>query len=158
MKRLAVIKVATSVMQSELLSLTQAHEEPVRQFAARAQGIARSCNFEMKCTSATCTATVDFSDHIVKAVVVSSIADPDIKREVLGVEKLDEQTLNDTITVIEAKEVASRSMKCVTDVQNAANSSFKNKQSEDAKLKIQVKCESCQKSFSKNKKRKRWKN
>ena len=57
-KRHAVINVASSVLQTELLSLKQDHEEPIRQFASRALGKARNCKLTEKCN---CGVDVDFS-------------------------------------------------------------------------------------------------
>ena len=42
-KRLSVVSVATCVLQTELLSLKQDHQEQIRNFAAKAQGKAANC-------------------------------------------------------------------------------------------------------------------
>ena len=69
-KRLAVVEVVTCVMRTELFSMTQEHEEPVRTFAARAKGLARNCKFSKKCT---CDLDVDFSDNVVKVIVTGKL-------------------------------------------------------------------------------------
>ena len=92
-------------MQTELIALRQDHAEPIRQFHARAWGKARSC--ELKKTFE-CDQVVNFSDHIVKMVLVNRIYDEEIKQQVLGEITLDEATLKETICLIEAKERAAR--------------------------------------------------
>ena len=149
-KRLAVVEVVTAVMQSELLSMVQDHDEPVRTFAARAKGIARNCQFKQKCT---CGSEIEFSDTVVKMVVINGIADLDIKREVLSTEGLDMKTLTETLKVIEGKERASRSMKGTSEGSQAANSSFRKVKADEARLKQKAKCDKCKELFLKNRMR-----
>ena len=61
-EKLAVMKVAMCVLQTELLSLKQEHEEPIRQFNMRAWGKARSCTLKKKCE---CGIEVDYSDQLI---------------------------------------------------------------------------------------------
>jgi len=51
-----------------------------------------------------CDQQVDFTDDIVIYVVVSGIADEDIKKDVLGHADLDIRSLNDTISLIENRD------------------------------------------------------
>ena len=68
---------------------------------------ARNCKLVEKCT---CDRDVSFSDKMVKLVILSGISDEEIKKEVLGTENLDEKTLNETVALIETKEIAARSL------------------------------------------------
>ena len=81
---------ATCVLQTELLS--------------------RNSNLTKKCTSSTFTMDVDFSDNIVKMVLLNGLADEDIKREILGTDNLDTKDLNTVLGLIETKECATRSL------------------------------------------------
>ena len=50
--------------------------------------------------------SVDFTDTIVKYVLVNGLADAGIYREVLGWKLLDESSLSDALAFIEQKEMA----------------------------------------------------
>jgi len=92
------------------LTLHQDHGQPIRSFAAKVNGKANTCAFHKNCTRNVCTQVVDYTDEMVKYVILSGIADEDIKKEVLGVPDLDDKSLNDTITIIENKEMAIRAI------------------------------------------------
>ena len=106
-KKLAVISIAASVRRAEFLALHQDHGQPVRSFATKVKGKAQTCAFHKNCNQ--CNQPVD-TDEMVKYVILSGIADEDIKKEVLGIPDLDEKTLKDTVTAIENKEMASRAI------------------------------------------------
>ena len=154
-KRLAVVSIATCVLQIELLSLSQDHAEPIRQFQARAWGKARSCALAKKCDCG-CNSMVDYSDHIVKIVLINGIADEEIKREVLGVDKLDDLSLNETVGLIETKECAARSLNANgatvgrQDATEAAVSGYKRILKSDRRLAIMAKCDTCGENFKKH--------
>ena len=61
LKSLAVVAVATGVLRTELLHMSQDRDEPFRSFAARVRGKAETCTYSTTCT---CSATVDFTDII----------------------------------------------------------------------------------------------
>ena len=84
-KRMAVIPAAVSVKRSDLLSTKQDHGENARSFFARIN--------------------VDFTEIIVKDVLISGFADVDIKNEILGCPELDNKSVQETVTFIEAKEM-----------------------------------------------------
>ena len=107
-KKHAVIEMATSALTTELFSLCQDHSEPVRSFVARVKGKARSCKLVKKCSA--CEEQVDFSDRVVKVVVLNGLCDEDVKREVLGDSGLDDKSLEDTVKLVEAEEVGLRSV------------------------------------------------
>ena len=62
-KRLAVVNIATSVLQTELITLTQNPDEPIRHFAARAQGKAKNCKLSVVCGSDSCNHITSYSGH-----------------------------------------------------------------------------------------------
>ena len=105
-KTVAVTPVAVSVRRSELLSMKQDHTETTRSFFARINGKATTCAYAVDCTSDTCQQKIYFADIIVKDVLISGLADDDIKREVLGWAELDQKKVQDTVTFVEAKEMA----------------------------------------------------
>ena len=84
MKSLAVIAVAIGVMRAELVRMQQESDESFRAFAARVRVKAETCAYITKCTSTTSLREVDFTDSIIRDVLIAGIADLDIRREVLG--------------------------------------------------------------------------
>ena len=109
-KQLAVLSVAACVRKTDLLSLSQDRGQPIRSFAAKVKGKAHTCAFSKQCSNPDCAQDVDYTDDIVKHVLLAGIVDEDIKREVLGLPNLDQKSLNDTISLIENKEMAARAM------------------------------------------------
>ena len=67
--------------------MRQDHTEPIRQFAARVLCKGRNCSLTKQCTRTGCDTTLSFSQNLIK----------------LG------KTLNQTIAIIEIKEMAARS-------------------------------------------------
>ena len=76
---------------------------------------------------------------IIKYVLVNGLSDADIRREVLGWKELDDSTLLDIIAFVEGKEMARDAYKGEL---SAVKSEYK-KQQDDPKLKIKIKCGSC---------------
>ena len=85
-----------------------------------------------------------------KYVIISGI-----KKYILAYDRLDDEYFNDTISIIENKEMAARAMSpsitfdasiCTT---TAANSNYKNSKNIQSKLAIKVKCKKCDKLFLK---------
>ena len=91
MKSLAVIVLATGVMRAELVRMQQEREESFRTFAARVRGKAETCAYITKCT---CLREVDFTDSIIRDVLIAGIAALDIRREVLGTSAILEKAVN----------------------------------------------------------------
>jgi len=81
MESLYVTAVATDVTRSELMCMKQDRDEQFRSFAARVRGKAETCGYTTKYT---CTLDVDFTDCIIRDVLISGINDSDIRREILG--------------------------------------------------------------------------
>ena len=103
MKSLAVIQIAKGVVRAELMSLSQDRDEQIRTCAARVRGKAETCDYKCKCV---CTKDVDFTDHIIRDVIIAGVADIDIRREVLGTDNLLQKSVNDVVSLIEQKEMA----------------------------------------------------
>ena len=72
-KRLAVIPVAVSVRRADLHSMKQHDGENACSFYARIKGKAATCAHTIQHSSHTCTQTVDFTDVIVKDVIIAGI-------------------------------------------------------------------------------------
>ena len=66
---------------------------------------AETCAYSVQYVCPVPTA-VDFTDIIVRDVLIAGIADMGIRREILGTNKLLERTVNDVITLVEEKEMA----------------------------------------------------
>ena len=71
--------------------------------SSRALGKARNCKLTVRCPHDT---DVDYSEEMVKQVVLAGMYDDEIKRKILSTAAI----LNDTIAIIEMEEMASRSM------------------------------------------------
>ena len=146
-KRLAVAPVAVSVRRSELLSIKQDHRENTRSFFTRINGKATTCADSIKCYSDTCNRDVNFTDVIVKDVLVSGLVDDDIKKEVLGWAELDRKNVQETVSFIEAKEMAWDSLTKQTIT--AAISSYKEKNRYDGKAEQKATCKDCKTEMQK---------
>ena len=103
MRALAIIPVATCVLRTELLQLRQERDEPCRAFAAKVRGKAETCNYVTNCT---CGDSVDYTDNIIRDVILNGLYDMDIRREVLGVIDILEKPVNDVVALVESKEMA----------------------------------------------------
>ena len=114
MRRLSVICVALSARRSALLTTAQDAGEPVRQYVARLRGLASVCEWARaaSCSKQGCDGTVqlDYTDDIVRMVLLNGLADAEIRREVLGMTDIDTKSLADTVTIIDSKETAARAM------------------------------------------------
>ena len=91
MRRLAVIPVAVGVLRSKLLQLRQERDEPFRAFAAKVRGKAETCKFVANCK---CERKVDYTDHVIRDVLLNGISDGDIRREVLGDRDIHDKPVN----------------------------------------------------------------
>ncbi len=93
MRSLAVIPVATCVLRTELLQLHQDRDETFRAFTARVRGKAHSA----LSTQCECGKTVDYTDHIIRDVLLNGIDGTEIRREVLGTKDILQKAVNDVI-------------------------------------------------------------
>ena len=94
MRSLAVIPVATCVLQTELLQLRQQRDEPFRTFTAKVRGKAEACAFAAECE---CGKRVDYTDHIIRDVLLNGLSDPDIHRKVLATPDIFKKPINDVV-------------------------------------------------------------
>jgi len=103
MRALAVIPVAVSVLRTELLQLNQGRGEQFRSFAARVRGKAETCSCHMSCS---CSRNVDYTDNVIRDVLLCGMSELDIRRETLGTKDILEISVNDVIALAENKEIA----------------------------------------------------
>ena len=103
MRRLAVIPVATGVLQSDLVQMRQLRDEPFRAFAARVRGKPDTCAFTVDCT---CGLKVTYTDHMIRDTLLNGIADDEIRQEILGSADVLTCAVNEIIALVESKEMA----------------------------------------------------
>lgn len=108
MRSLAVIPVATCVLRTELLQLRQERDEPFRTITAKVRGKAETCSYT---TTSTCGASVDYTDHVIRVVILTGLYDTDIRREVLGIAGILAKPINEVIALVETKEMASNTLR-----------------------------------------------
>ena len=147
-KRLAVIPVAISVRRSDLLAVQQCDGESVRSFFARIKGKATTCQYNVDCPGVDCNRSVDFTDIIAKDVLLlSGLAEDEVKREVLGWASLDLNTIEETVSFIEAKEMARDALNRHSS--NNAISAHRSKNKLGRKDNQRSNCQSCNVSMEK---------
>ena len=129
MRTLAVIPVATGVLRAELTQMQQGRDEPVRSFAARVRGKAETCSYTTKCHG--CDADVDFTNHMIRDVLIAGISDLDIRREILGADSILTRAVNDVVSLVESKEMARNALP--TAASTSGISSFKREKNTPAK-------------------------
>jgi len=90
LKSLAVVPVALGVLRSQLSKMVQGPDESFRTYTARVQGKAETCEFRTtyngrcaNCNTAF-TGSTYYTDDMIKDVLLSGIADSDIRREALS--------------------------------------------------------------------------
>ena len=103
LRSLAMIPVAISVLRTELLQLRQERRELFRAFATRVRGKAETCAYVMACT---CGQSVDYTDQMIRDVLLNGINDSDIRRDVLGTRDILNSLVNELISIVESKEIA----------------------------------------------------
>ena len=108
MKKLAVIPIATGILRSELLDMKQLRDEAFRKFASRVRGKAETCEYTIDVTCGPCnrTSNVNFTDHIMRDVLLAGIYDADIRREMYGFDNILQKSVNEVIALVEKKEMA----------------------------------------------------
>ena len=102
MRSLAIIPVATCVLRAELLQYRQERDGAFRAFSARVRGKAKTCSYSATCK---CSQTLDYTDHIIREVLLNGIYDPDIRREILGTTNILDKPVDDVIALVEQKEM-----------------------------------------------------
>ena len=141
-KQLAVIPVALSVLRAELLSTRQDHGESTWSFFAKIKGKATTCSYSRQCSSRVCTHVNDYTDMFVKDVLIAGLADDEIKKEVLGWTDLDTKTVEETVSFIEAEEMARDAM-CKTPPVTASISGYKAQRTTNNGQRTMIQCGTC---------------
>ena len=90
------------MLRTELLQLRQERDKPFRTFTAKVQGKAETCSYT---TSRTCGASVDYTDHVIRDVILNGLYDSNIGREVLGIAGIIEKPVNEVIALVKTKEM-----------------------------------------------------
>ena len=127
---LAVIPVATMVLRAELLAMHQLTDESYRNFLARVRGKAEICSYS---TTHQCQCkkinTIDFTETIVRDVMVAGIRDEDIRRKVMSIKDLCTKSTNDIVALVEAEEMARDAIHNATPTSSASTSAVSHSQS-----------------------------
>ena len=132
-KKFAVRPEQEIVAIVHFLSMQQDREEPTPNFVARLKGQANTCDFfvDHKCE---CNKVnqVSYTDAMVRNVLAKNIVDKDIQIELLGVTNT-KMSLEETITFIEAKEIAKASAIQLSDAHSvsAVRSTYKHNARKD---------------------------
>ena len=142
-KKLAVFPVAISVRRSELISTRQDHGEGIRSFVAKLKGKAATCAYTANCTSSTCEQIINFTDVIVKDVIVAGLVDDDIKKDVLGWADLDIKSVDETVNFIEAKEKARDALAKHTTINAALSTHRSSNKTSGKESPEKIACEDC---------------
>ena len=145
-KKLAVQPVARGVRRTELMNMQQDSGESIRSFHAKVKGRAATCSYVVKCSCSPPT-NVDYTELVIKDVILNGLADEDIKKEVLGADDLDGLTVEKLISRIEGKETARNALQKGQTLSAGISAFKKNNKvtaTEEKKLKMEVKCGDCE--------------
>ena len=150
-RQYAVQRRAISSLKMELWRMTQDEGENIRKFYARVKELAAQCQLTLPCPEPTCGRNrapfISYSDVIVKQIILSGLSDIDIKKEVLGVEDINNKSLADTLGIIENKETAARSVAERASSSAATTTTYKKIAADDKRLKGTAKCDKCGQTF-----------
>lgn len=116
LKALAVVPVARTVKQNEFLQMKQDPGETIRAFHSRVKAKARTCHFKTNCIhphaplhegeDPPARVEVDYSNEMIRHVVLNGLYDDDIRRDIFGNERIDVVEVDELISIIEGKETA----------------------------------------------------
>ena len=81
--------------------MKQDHGETVLAFSARALGKARNRELKVQCSHGD---FVNYSEEMVKHIVLAGMCDDKVKRKVLSTADIDDKSLNQTIAIIKTEE------------------------------------------------------
>ncbi|MEL6802396.1 MAG: reverse transcriptase domain-containing protein, partial [Bacteroidota bacterium] len=157
MESFAVIKVSKGTQRAELMKLSQNNDEAIRTFAARVKGKAQTCGFVAlgRC-ACPCneTVSVDYTQEVIKDVIIAGISDTDIRTSVLETEGIEDRSLADVISIVERKERARKAYKPleVSGIsqfkRKQRNSSFPSRGKDQAAQSNKVPCAQCKQMFN----------
>ena len=80
--KLAVREENTMVARFTLHQMVQEVDEPIRNFGARIKGQANVCKYNTECSN--CDHSIDYTDEILRDVLVRGLADTEIQLSLLG--------------------------------------------------------------------------
>ena len=143
-KALAVRHENILVARIQLHDMQQQDGESIRAFAARLKGQANVCKFSQNCPS--CETDVDFTNQIMRDVLVKGIMDSDIQLSLLSINN-QEMSLEGVVQYVEAKESGKRSAsKLAQNYQAASTSHSQYQRAKILNTGLAVKCSYCGKS------------
>ena len=147
-KSLAIREENVMLSRVTLYNMKQDRDESVRTFGSRIQGQASMCKYQVQCKK--CDENVDFTDSILRDVLIKGISDQEIQSDLLGNSDQD-ISLEDTFKIIETKETGKRTaLQLNSENQNSstyATSSYKKKQRFERKTPSErIICSYCGKS------------
>ena len=96
-KKFAVREENITISRVSLHDMEQDREEPIRSYYARLKGHANTCNFTIPCSS--CQNKVNYSNEIIRDVLIKGISDSDIQLELFGT-ITPEMTLENILRII----------------------------------------------------------
>ena len=105
-KKLAVREENAMVARVQLSDMRQDRDEAIRSFGARLRGQASVCKFTIACPS--CSNDVNYTDNILRDVLIKGLADNEIQLDLLG-DKNQDMSLEEVFQFVEAKEAGKRS-------------------------------------------------
>ena len=158
MRVLAVIPVARGVVRAEFMQMKQKNDENFRLFAARVRGKAETCDYKVV-SSCVCgeQVTVNYTEEEIRDVLLAGISDSDIRREALSAEGLQNRTVNDIISFVEGREMATKAISASRGPTSLVStmSSFKRESNVMEKIKASdeakshsAKCPDCGKAYA----------
>ena len=90
--------------------MKQNRDEAFHNFASRIRGKAEICEYEVEvqCSNSGCNQAnkTNFTDHIMRDVLLPGIYEADIQSEMYGVDDVLGQAMNQVISLVEKKEMA----------------------------------------------------
>ena len=120
-KKLAVQPVARGVRRTELINMQQDSGEPIRSFHAKVKGRAMTCAFKVKCSCSPST-EVDYTEWVIKDVLLNGLADSDIKKDMLSLNELDTLSVEELVSRVESKETARNALRIEESSSNTISS------------------------------------
>ena len=153
-REMAVIKIASSVRRTKLMLSRQDHGVNFREYYANTRAAAATCNYKIRCRHECCTDKdpIDYTQDVVKDIILAGMADSDIRREVLGLSDLDAKTAKDIVAIVEEKEVTRDACLDPINGNTASLSAYRNKSRQPdrskssqirAQLALRGNCEQC---------------
>ena len=105
-KKIAVPEENAMVARVQLSDMKQDRDKAIRSFGARFRGQASVCKFTIACPS--CSTDVNYTDNILRDVLIKSLADNEIQLDLLG-DKNQDMSLEEVFQFVGAKEAGKRS-------------------------------------------------